>query len=72
MCGHGSHVFFSNEKIRILIDKYVSYLMTPGNNWAAHHDGARLKEVGHVMLPNILKEDRLSRIMNEVTKETLP
>jgi hypothetical protein len=28
--------------------------------------------VGHVMLPNILKEDRLSRIMNEVTKETLP
>jgi hypothetical protein len=46
--------------------------MTPGDNWAANHDGARLKEVGHVMLPNILKEDRLSRIMNEVTKETLP
>jgi hypothetical protein len=55
-----------------LIKEYVSHLMTPGDNWAANQDGARLKEVGHVMLPNILKEDRLSRIMREVTKETPP
>ena len=46
--------------------------MTPGDNWAANQDGARPKEVGHVMLPNILKEDRLSQIMREVTKETPP
>ncbi len=42
--------------------------MTRGVNWDANHDGARLKEVEHVMLHNILKEDRLSRIMQKVTK----
>ena len=44
--------------------------MTPGDNWVANHDSGKLKEVGHLLVPHFLPQDRLSRLLNEISKET--
>ena len=45
----------------------VSHLGTGGDNFGANHNGTLLKETGHVMLPGFLAEDRLARILAEIT-----
>lgn len=37
------------------------------DTWGANHDPSKLKDEGHLMMPGLLDQARLGRIMDEVS-----